>query len=253
MQSRLRDTRFAFLFDPGEEYTPDLEGRVKADLDKLVAEWVGHDRTVTVLDVSGVPSEVLSTIVGTMLRIIYDTLFWAGELSMSGMNQPLLIVLEEAHLFLPEGVDSSAHRTLSRIAKEGRKYGIGLMAVTQRPSEIDGTILSQCGTAVSLRLTNTSDRGKVESALPDDLGGLASLLPSLRTGEGIVVGEAMPIPSRIRFHPAAHKPQGDDPDMPAAWQKSERPGQEEYAKAVANWRAQSLSIGPKQAKEHENA
>ncbi|HEX9659895.1 MAG TPA: ATP-binding protein, partial [Rhodothermales bacterium] len=172
MRSRLKDARFSFLFTPGGGYEPNLAGEVENDLDSLVADWVGHDKPITIFDVSGLPSEVLPTIVGTVLRVVYDTLFWAQDLPMGGREQPLLVVLDEAHRFVPEGNETSAHRTLSMIAKEGRKYGIGLMLVTQRPSEIDSAVLSQCGSLLALRLTNSADRARVASAVPDDLGGL---------------------------------------------------------------------------------
>jgi DNA helicase HerA-like ATPase len=217
MRSRLKDARFSFLFSPGGGYEPDLDGQIDHDLDDLVKEWVGHSKPITIFDVSGLPSEILPTIVGTMLRVVYDMLFWAQDLPIGGRQQPLLVVLDEAHRFVPEGEKTSAHRTLSMIAKEGRKYGTGLMLVTQRPSEIDSAVLSQCGSMIALRLTNSSDRSKVSAAVPDDLGGLVEQLPSLRTGEGIFLGEVMPIPSRVRIRKAKQKP------------------------ALANWRAQSTS------------
>ena len=238
MRSRLQDSRFAFLFQPGDDLTPDLKGNTNGDLHDLVQSWVGHDKPLTVLDVSGLPPEVLSTVVGTLIRIVYDLLFWAFDLPISGRQQPLLVVLEEAHIFLPEGGDSAAHRTISRIAKEGRKYGVGLCVVTQRPGEIDSTVLSQCGTMIALRLTNSVDRSKVEAAMPDDLGALSGMLPALRTGEGIVLGEAMPIPSRIQFFKARKRPRGDDPEMPDAWRK-ERPATNQYETALKNWRHQT--------------
>lgn len=238
MRSRLQDSRYTFLFRPGEGLTPDLEGNVDHDLHELVQSWVGHDKPLTILDVSGLPPEVLSTVVGTMIRIVYDLLYWAFDLPISGRNQPLLIVLEEAHIFLPQGGDSAAHRTIARIAKEGRKYGVGLCVVTQRPGEIESTVLSQCGTMIALRLTNNADRAKVEGAMPDDLGTLSGMLPALRTGEGIVLGEAMPIPSRIQFFKARKRPRGDDPLMPEAWRKK-RPNNNQYALALANWRHQT--------------
>ncbi len=142
---------------------------------------------------------------------------------------------------LPEGVDTPAHRTLSMIAKEGRKYGTGLMLVTQRPSEIDSAILSQCGSMIALRLTNSADRSKVSAAVPDDLGGLVDQLPSLRTGEGVFLGEVMPIPSRVRVRKAKQKPVGDDPKLPDVWQVPDRPDGNLYTQALANWRAQSTS------------
>jgi len=235
LKSRLQDSRYSFLFNPGENLTPNLDGKIKEDLDLLVRSWIGHDRPVTVLDVSGLPTEVLSIVVGTLFRIIYDMLFWAVDLDVGGRKQPLLIALEEAHLFLPEGMDSPAHRAVARIAKEGRKYGVGLCVVTQRPTEIDSTTLSQCGTMIALRLTNTSDRARVESTMPDELGLLSGMLPSLRTGEGLVIGEAMPIPSRIQFYKAGKKLEGSDPDVAHAWRQP-RPDGTEYTKALVNWR-----------------
>ncbi len=242
MRSRLKDSRFSFLFSPGGGYEPNLNGEIQNDLDALVREWVGHEKPITIFDVSGLPSEVLPTIVGTMLRVVYDTLFWAQDLPIGGRQQPLLVVLDEAHRFVPEGEDSSAHRTLSTIAKEGRKYGTGLMFVTQRPSEIDSAVLSQCGSLIALRITNSSDRSKVSAAIPDDLGGLIEQLPSLRTGEGIFLGEVMPIPSRVRVRKATEKPVGDDPKLPDVWQVEERPDGGLYSRALANWRAQSTSV-----------
>ncbi len=239
LKSRLKDSRYDFLFNPGEDYSPNAEGKTKLDLDNLVASWVGHDRSITVLDVSGSPSEIISTIVGNLLRIIYETLFWADPLPISGKRQPLLMVLEEAHLFLPASNETAAHRIITKIAKEGRKYGVGLLIVTQRPSEIDATALSQCGTMIALRMNNAADRSKVTGAMPDDLGNLASMLPSLRTGEGLVIGEAMPIPSRIMFYKAKNKPFGGDPDLSETWKKPDRPDPALYAEAIESWRTQS--------------
>ena len=241
MRSRLKDARFSFLFAPGGGYEPDLKGGVQSDLDSLVRDWVGHDKPITIFDVSGLPSEILPTTVGTMLRVVYDMLFWAQDLPNGGRQQPLLVVLDEAHRFVPEGGETSAHRTLSMIAKEGRKYGIGLMLVTQRPSEIDSAVLSQCGSLLALRLTNSADRTKVAAAVPDDLGGLVEQLPSLRTGEGIFLGEIMPIPSRVRVRKARQKPVGDDPKLPDVWQTAKRPDGKLYSHALTNWRAQSTS------------
>ena len=241
MRIRLGDARFSFLFTPSGGYEPNLEGEVQSDLDALVRNWVGHDRPVTIFDVSGLPSEVLPTIVGTMLKVVYDMLFWAQDLPIGGRQQPLLVVLDEAHRFVPDGGETSAHRTLSMIAKEGRKYGVGLMLVSQRPSEIDSAVLSQCGSLLALRLTNSTDRTKIAMAVPDDLGGLVEQLPSLRTGEGVFLGEIMPIPSRVRVRRAKRKPIGDDPRLPEAWQTVQRPDGDLYPQALANWRVQSTS------------
>jgi len=251
MRSRLKDARFSFMFSPGDGYEPDLNGQVQSDLNTLVRDWVGHDKPITIFDVSGLPSEVLPTIVGTMMRVVYDMLFWAQDLPIGGRQQPLLVVLDEAHRFVPEGGDTPAHRTLSMIAKEGRKYGTGLMLVTQRPSEIDSAILSQCGSMIALRLTNSADRSKVSAAVPDDLGGLVDQLPSLRTGEGVFLGEVMPIPSRVRVRKAKQKPVGDDPKLPNVWQTPDRPDGALYTQALANWRAQSTSAEIEDNQEEE--
>jgi DNA helicase HerA-like ATPase len=240
---RLKDTRFRFLFDPPDGFAPDVDGRVSSDLDSLVASWIGHERAATVLDVSGLPDEVISVIVGTVLRIVYDALFWASDMPVGGREQPLLLVLEEAHRFLPEDADTSAHRIFAQVAKEGRKYGVGLMLITQRPTEIDPTVLSQCGTMLALRMTNAADRARVTAAFPDDLEGLAELLPTLRTGEALFVGDAMPVPSRVRIRRAERGLAGSDPLLPQAWQIPTRPDPSLYKKAVANWRSRSVVQG----------
>lgn len=239
MRSRLLDTRLGFLFSPGVEYTPSFDGRVTLDLDTVVASWVGHDRAITVLDISSLPADAMASVAGTMLRIVYDTLFWAGESPIGGRAQPLLIVLEEAHRILPAGVDSAAMRVTTQIAKEGRKHGIGLMIVTQRPTEIEPSVLSQCGTMISLRLSNQADRSVVSSVMPDDLGNLAAMLPALRTGEALAIGEALRIPTRMRFRLASTKPVGDDPRLGESWRRLKRPDRAQYLTAVKKWRKQS--------------
>jgi hypothetical protein len=241
LRSRMTDSRYAFMFADDDDLHPNLNGEVVKDLSDVLGEWIGGPEPVTVLDVSGLPPEVLSTVVGTMLEIVYGALYWAMELPVGGRQQPLLIILDEAHRFLPLGKDSVTHRTVSRIAKEGRKYGVGLMVVTQRPSDVDGSVLSQCGTMLALRVSNPSDRSAVAASIPDDLGGLTELLPSLRTGEALVLGDALQVPSRIRVQKARRKPIGEDPVLPEAWQRTPRPDVGHYAEAVRNWRAQSTT------------
>jgi len=248
MRARLVDSRFAFLFDNSDGYHPDFEGRVKDDLDTLLVGWLGGPKPITVLDVAAVPSEVLGDVVGSVLSLIYDALFWGMRLPVGGKEQPLMLVLDEAHRFLPATADTSASRVCGRIAREGRKYGVGLMAITQRPSDIDPAVLSQCGTMIALRITNGADRGAVSSTVPDDLGGLTALLPSLRTGEGLVLGEALQVPSRVRIDRAPDRTVGDDPKLPEAWLRS-RPDPAGYADALVAWRAQSTSIKSDDSKE----
>ena len=169
--SRLRDPRFDFLFRPGQ-YQPALDGKIQEDLDSLLASWLGDDKPITILDLSGVPPTVQGDLVGSLLRILYDALFWARNIPEGGRERPVLIVLEEAHSYLGEAdKKNSANAAVRRIAKEGRKYGIGMMLVSQRPSEIDSTILSQCGTIFAMRLSNGTDRNHVAGAASDNLAG----------------------------------------------------------------------------------
>jgi len=237
LRSRLLDRRFDFLLHPGK-FEPSVDGAVECDLDSLLEGWLGHDKPITILDLSGVPSAVLLRLVGSILRIIYEALYWSREKTEGGVLRPLLIVMEEAHRYLGQANDNVALDMVKRIAKEGRKYGVGAMIVSQRPAEIDETVLSQCGTIIALRLSNPVDRARVKGALPDNLSGLMDLLPVLRTGEAIITGEAARLPVRCRVSLPAdeHQPESRDPDVTAAW--SRRRVSESYGRVVASWRAQ---------------
>jgi DNA helicase HerA-like ATPase len=200
-----------FLFRPGE-WAVAKDGSTKSDLDGLLATWVGADVPISVFDLSGVPAAVIDDLAGAMLRILYDAMFWGRLRPEGGRQRPLLLVLEEAHVYLGSQSKGRAASAARRIAKEGRKYGVGLMLVSQRPSEIDSTILSQCGTMVAMRLTNDQDRGQVTACASDNLKGLFSMLPVLRTGEAIIVGEAvtMPIRALVDLPLPQQRPGSDD-------------------------------------------
>lgn len=210
--SKLRIPRYRFIFSPGR-YTPDAVGAVASDLDELLRDWIGSNRSTSILDLSGVPSDILRTTIGALLRLLYEALFWGRNLSQGGRYRPLLIVMEEAHIYLNDDMSGMASRVVQRIVKEGRKYGVGAMIVSQRPSEIDTTILSQCGTFFALRLTNSTDRGKITSAISDNLDGLTGMLPILRTGEAIILGESVKLPMRttIEAPPKNRRPDSQDP------------------------------------------
>ena len=148
------------------------------------------------------------------------------------------MVMEEAHRYVSPDSGNVAADVIKRIAKEGRKYGVGAMLVSQRPSEIDETVLSQCGTLIALRLANPADRARVKGALPDNLAGLMDLLHVLRTGEVIISGEAarLPVRCRVALPSAERRPRSADPAVSAAWQR--RRVAEGYDRMVASWRAQ---------------
>ena len=238
MRSRLLDRRYDFILHPGP-WEPDLDGTPTADLDKLLEGWLGHSKPITILDLSGVPSTVLTRLIGSILRIVYEALFWSREKSEGGIFRPLLVVMEEAHRYLNSEGDRVASDVVKRIAKEGRKYGIGAMVISQRPAEVDETVLSQCGTIIALRLSNPVDRARVKGALPDNLSGLMDLLPVLRTGEAIITGEAarLPVRCRVTLPQPSHLPKSADPDVTHAWAKRRKA--EGYDRVVASWRAQS--------------
>lgn len=237
---KLKDSRYQFLFEPGP-YTPDLDGKISNDLSDLLLEWLGSEEPVTILDLSGVPSEIMNSISGTLLKIVYDALFWGQNLSIGGKEQPLMIVLEEAHNYLKAGENSLSSKTVQTIAKEGRKYGVGLVLVTQRPSELDETVLSQCGTIIALRMNNSKDRGHIRSAIQDELKTIVDLLPSLRTGEGIISGEAVKIPSRVKFYRAPNSPKSSDPLVSELWREEKKNKDDNYKDLLNLWRNQKLN------------
>jgi uncharacterized protein len=170
---------------------------------------------------------------------IYEGLFWGREKSEGGIRRPILTVMEEAHRYLSKDAEGSAQKIVQRVVKEGRKFGIGAMIISQRPSEVDETILSQCGTFVALRLSNAADRSKVQAALPDSLASVVDSLSVLRTGEAIITGEAarLPIRCRIALPAEEHRPNSEDPKVSEHWRRSRSP--ENYDRVAASWRAQN--------------
>ena len=238
LRSRLLDRKYDFLLHPGD-WEPNLDGKVEKDLDALLEEWLGHDKSITILDLSGVPSVVLDRLIGAILRILYEALFWGKDRSEGGIARPLLVVMEEAHRYLSKDANGPSLSMVQRIVKEGRKFGVGAMIVSQRPTEVDETILSQCGTFVAMRQTNSVDRSKVQASLPDNLAGIVDSLPVLRTGEAIITGEAarLPVRCRISLPPEGSRPNSEDPEVAKAWGVVRRP--EDYKRLAASWRAQN--------------
>ncbi len=250
LEARLRDPRLQFIFEPGD-WSVGENGETKKDLDALLATWLCSSKPICVFDLSGIPKAVLDDLVGAMLRIMYDAIFWGRRMAEGGRDRPLLIVLEEAHVYLGTGIKSRASAVARQVAKEGRKYGVGLMLVSQRPSELDSTILSQCGTTIAMRLTNEADRSHVRSCSSDSLDGLFAMLPILRTGEALIVGEAVNLPVRtmVDLPPKGRRPDSEDPKVipdkaeeevrrpRRGW--TERRESEDYKPVVKAWRTQN--------------
>jgi len=238
IQTKVRDKRLSFLF---QDRTYD--GKEK-DLHDLIKSWINHEERITVLDLGGVPSEIIDIVVGAITRILFEVMFWGRNLEGIGRQRPILMIYEEAHSYLPRSgsndlVSGYASRTVRRVFKEGRKYGIGAIVVSQRPSDLDETILSQCGTFFALRLSNSEDQSRIRSAISDELSGLVDLLPALRTGEAIVVGEAIKIPSRVRLPLIEPRPNSSDPEISVEWKKN-KVNDMPLSTAITNWRHQKL-------------
>jgi DNA helicase HerA-like ATPase len=182
----LRDPRLRFFQEPqGDPAGED-------PLIGVLEEWLGGSQAVSVLDFSGVPAEAADLAIGVILNLLFELAVRTPiEGPGIGRPSPVLIVLEEAHRYLGEGATALTRDAANRIAREGRKYGTGLLLVTQRPAELPDTALAQCGTLIALRLANSSDQTTIRAALPDSVAGLAAVLPSLRTGEAVISGEAL--------------------------------------------------------------
>ncbi len=228
LRIKLADPAYSFLLE-----TPDVS--VPDTLPTTVDEWLGGPLPVSILDFSGVPSDVADVAIGVTLQILLEVSTRSVAGDGIGRGRPTLIVLEEAHRYLADTrTTGRARLSVNRIAREGRKYGIGMCLVTQRPSELPDTALSQCGTIVALRLTNSTDQTTVRSSLPDSVSGLASILPSLRTGEALVSGEAITLPTRASIRRPVPEPHAADPELDS-W----RLGPKELADvstAIDRWR-----------------
>ncbi len=195
-----------------------------------------NGRPISIVDVSGVPSEITSVVVSVLARMVFDYAIW----SRTEAQRPLLLVCEEAHRYVPKDEDSggqAVRKILERIAKEGRKYGVSLGLITQRPSDLAEGVLSQCGTIISMRLNNDRDQACVRAAMPEGARGFLDAIPALRNRECIVCGEGVSIPIRVRFDDLEpeKRPASSDPSFAALWRET---GGEEgiIQRTIKRWR-----------------
>nr|WP_234033691.1 ATP-binding protein [Erythrobacter rubeus] len=226
------DPRYQFMFSGM------LVGDTMADFIGKVFRMPGNGKPISIIDVSGVPSDITSTVVAVLSRLVFDFAIWGRE----EQQRPILLVCEEAHRYVPNEKNadgSSVARVLSRIAKEGRKYGISLGLITQRPSDLAEGVLSQCGTIISMRLNNDRDQAFVKAAMPEGARGFLDSIPALRNRECIICGEGVAIPIRVSFDTLEeHKrPASEDPSFVDLW--STGGGEDEIVeRVVLRWRSQ---------------
>lgn len=189
--------------DPRIKFMMDSYSSESLTLPQIVEQFVGYGndrRDIRVIDISGLPNEVAGPLTALIARLLFQYKIW--QTREERKIDPVLFVCEEAHRYVPskgEAEYAEAQQAIQRLAKEGRKYGVGLMLVTQRPSDVDSTVISQCNSWVILRLTNASDQDHVRRYLPDNLTGMTRILSSLARQEALFVGEAASIPARINI------------------------------------------------------
>jgi len=234
MKARRRDPRYAFLF---EEHAKDAAAFFQKVFGLRQDDRESH---VTVLDLSGLPAEIRAGVIGVLGRLFFEYKYW----DIDPESLPIALVLEEAHSYIPSDGDAiykGALESIERIAKEGRKYGLSLVVVSQRPANVSPTILSQCGTFVALRLTSDVDQERVLRLFPDTIGKQASLLSSLRDGEAIVSGDGVTLPGRVQFVRPSPPPRSKDVRYHKSWTDGPPDG---YGGAgvVRRWLQQKRSI-----------
>lgn len=230
VEEMLRDPRYSFMFNnslANDSMKPFLARLLRLEND---------GRPISVFDLSGVPSDIVATVVALVSRIIMDHAVWSRDED----PRPALIVCEEAHRYVPAerfSTGVAARRSLERIAKEGRKYGVSLGLVTQRPSDLAEGALSQCGTIITMRLNNEADQNCVRNALPEGGRGFLQSLPALRMGEAIICGEGVAMPMRVRLdlQPVSERPSSNDPSFSNVWTR-ERTDREALSRTIHRWR-----------------
>lgn len=222
-ETKLSDKRLKFIMEPKTNEGVDYKTE---DFEIILKQFLGYidKANITIIDLSGIPFEVLSITVSLISRLVFDFAFHYSKLKHKTDNQndiPFMIVCEEAHNYIPRtgGAEYNASKkSIERIAKEGRKYGLSLMVVSQRPSEVSETIFSQCNNFISLRLTNVNDQNYVKALMPDNSNAIADILPNLGQGECLIVGDAALIPSIVKLDKPNPEPKSQSINFQDEWQ-----------------------------------
>jgi len=231
LSSKISNPRLKFLF--GAE-------AAALTFEQVLQQFTGYRKSneanVTILDLSGIPFEVLSITVSLITRLLFDFSYYSRRVA-SNCNTPLLLVYEEAHKYAPRS-DLARYRAslsaIERVAKEGRKYGTSLLIASQRPSEISETIFSQCSNFLAMRLTNPDDQAYIKRLLPDTLGNLTEGLPSLEAGEALLIGEASVMPCIVYVKQCKPEPSSSDIPYLEIWKKEWQPV--DFSTLTQEWR-----------------
>jgi len=234
LEAKTQDRRYGFMFKPIAETLKYewLQDFAVQFFSRLTGEGI------KIVDFSEVPSDILPVVTGVFARLLYDIQFWME----ASYRHPMCIFCDEAHLYLPtkedaDAVEKQALWNFERIAKEGRKYGFGLVVISQRPSDVSRTILSQCNNFIALRLTNESDQAVIRRLVPDSLAQIVDNLPLLDVGEALVLGDAMLLPTRIKLDIPSVKPESATKDFWQEW-NTKNNSDEKIKSAVESLRAQ---------------
>jgi hypothetical protein len=231
MQSRLNDVRYDFLLRPKKRKSSE-------SMVDLLRSFVGlgdKKANVTVVDLSGVPSDIRPAISAQVGRLAYEFNYWNPK----RREFPITLICEEAHIYIPKergGQFEGSKKMMERIAKEGRKYGVSIGVVSQRPTELSETMLSQCSSFICLRTTSLDDQAYIRGLIPESEGNLADVLSSLSRGEALVLGEAVPLPARVQLYKPNPEPRSNDVDYINGWRKG--PDNLNVEEIVHLWRTQ---------------
>ncbi|MDY0280877.1 MAG: ATP-binding protein [Salinivirgaceae bacterium] len=239
LETKLADKRLRFLLHPTK---PDKKPFKSEDFEEIIKQFVGYlnKANITIVDLSGIPFEVLSITVSLVSRLIFDFCFHYSKLrhEKNALNNiPVMIVCEEAHNYIPQKDDvayQSSRKSLERVAKEGRKYGLSLMVVSQRPSEVSETIFAQCNNFLALRLTNNADQNYVKRLFPDNSSGITDILPNLAPGECVVVGDAVLLPAVVQMPLPKPEPHSRSVSFHKEWKEPWR--DVTFADVITRWR-----------------
>lgn len=236
LETKISDRRLNFLFSSNAELK---KYEWFEEFGQKLMGFENDTKGVKVIDFSEVPSDILPLIIGLVARIVFSIQQWTKQED----RHPIALFCDEAHLYISEkpasSVDESALKNFERIAKEGRKYGIGLVVISQRPADVNRTVLSQSNNFVAMRLTNAEDQSVIKRLFPDSLGDFAELLPILDIGEALVVGDASLLPSRIKRTEPTVKPQSATVDFWDEWAKKKK--KNAIKKAIDSLRKQTKS------------